>query len=368
MNGCGGDASRFASSRVALSDSGATSSWSFSENLKWGLRAMITGIAADSPLQAAKELLSIHQLWGRLNLPGKPARSCRSPFREDRNPSFSIYDGGRKWKDHATGEGGDAADFVAVAFGISNEEACRKLIELAGVIPQVPHFTRRESESDDAKRSFRLELPALIPYSEELAQRVAKSRCLDTTAVEFAYHWLKTLVFAAVCETPSWILTDASRRSAEARRIDRKPYPATATLSQRKSHSLHGSSKSWPVGLLPPGFEEDWLRRHCHKILLVEGGPDYLAACQLIAESAENVLPVAMLGASATICQDALSYFAGKHVTVVGHPDEAGRAAVMRWAQQIKAAGGVVRSIQLKKGDLCDIVAAGATHNDLGLF
>ena len=146
------------------------------------------------------------------------------------------------------------------------------------------------------------------------------------------------------------------------------PIPLSATLGERKSHSLRGSSKSWPVGILPLGFEENWLRRHCHKILLVEGGPDYLAACQLIAESAENVLPVAMLGASATICQDALSYFAGKHVTVVGHPDEAGRAAAMRWAQQIKAAGGVVRSIQLKKGDLCDIVAAGATHNDLGLF
>jgi len=146
------------------------------------------------------------------------------------------------------------------------------------------------------------------------------------------------------------------------------PIPLTATLSDRKSHSLRGSSKSWPVGILPPGFEENWLSRHCHKILLAEGGPDYLAACQLIAESAENVLPVAMLGASATICQDALSYFAGKHVTVVGHPDEAGRAAAMRWAQQVKAAGGVVRSIQLKKGDLCDIVAAGATHNDLGLF
>jgi hypothetical protein len=185
-----------------------------------------------SPLEAAKEQLSIPALWQLLNLPGRPSKSCRSPFREDRNPSFSIYDGGRKWKDHATGEGGDAADFVAVAFGISNEEACRKLIELAGVIPQVLHFPRGERESDDAKRSFRLELPALIPYSEELAQRVANSRCLNTTAVEFAYHWLKTLVFAAVCETPSWILTDASRRSAEARRIDRKPYPATAN-SQR---------------------------------------------------------------------------------------------------------------------------------------
>ena len=323
-----------------------------------------------SPLEAAKEQLSIPALWAMLSLPGKPGRSCKSPFREDRSPSFSIYADGRKWKDYSTGQGGDAADFVAVAFGISNKEACRKLIELAGagVIPQVSHFPRGERESDDAKASFRLELPALIPYSEELAQRVANSRCLNTTAVEFAYHWLKTLVFAAVCETPSWILTDASRRSAEARRIDRKPYPATATLSERKSHSLRGSSKSWPVGILPPGFEEDWLRRHCHKILLVEGGPDYLAACQLIAESAENVLPVAMLGASATICQDALSYFAGKHVTVVGHPDEAGRAAAMRWAQQIKAAGEVVRSIQLKKGDLCDIVAAGASYNGLRLF
>jgi hypothetical protein len=98
------------------------------------------------------------------------------------------------------------------------------------------------------------------------------------------------------------------------------------------------------------------------------GGPDYLAACQLIAAQDENVLPVAMLGASASIYRDALPYFAGPHVTVVGHPDEAGRAAAVRWAQQIKAAGGLVRSIQLKRGDLCDIVAAGATHNDLRLF
>ena len=218
MSGCAEGAFRFASSRVALSDSGATSSSSFSENLKWGLRAMTTGIAADSPLQAAKARLTIPSFGQMLDLPGKPQKSCRSPFREDRNPSFSIYDDGRKWKDHATGEGGDAVDFVAVALGISNEEACRKLIELAGVIPQVPHFPRGERESDDAQGSFRLELPALIPYSEELAQRVANSRRLNTTAVEFAYHWLKTLLFGLVCDQECWILTDASasmRRSPQ---------------------------------------------------------------------------------------------------------------------------------------------------------
>jgi hypothetical protein len=124
------------------------------------------------------------------------------------------------------------------------------------------------------------------------------------------------------------------------------------------------------LSLLPlGGFEESWLEQHCHKILLVEGGPDYLAACQLIAESGEeNVLPVAMLGAGATISQDALTYFAGRSITVVGHPDEAGLTAAIRWGQQIKAAGGIVRAVRLKKGDLCDIVSAGATHNDLQLF
>jgi hypothetical protein len=166
----------------------------------------------------------------------------------------------------------------------------------------------------------------------------------------------------------SWILTDASNRCAEARRIDRKPYPAIGDLGERKSHCLPGSSKEWPVGILPPGFEEPWLKQHVHKILLVEGGPDYLAACQLIAEQDENVLPVAMLGASLDICQDALPYFATRAVTVVAHPDEEGRKAAARWAKQIQGATELVRIFKLKKGDLCDIVAAGATHNDLHLF
>ena len=33
-----------------------------------------------SPLEAAKEQLSIPALWQLLNLPGRPGNSCRSPF------------------------------------------------------------------------------------------------------------------------------------------------------------------------------------------------------------------------------------------------------------------------------------------------
>ena len=144
--------------------------------------------------------------------------------------------------------------------------------------------------------------------------------------------------------------------------------PLSAHSESVKATPCAVLAKVWPVGILPAGFEEPWLKQHCHKILLVEGGPDYLAVCQLIAEQDENVFPVAMLGASQNICEDALPHFANRRVTIVGHPDEAGRAAAARWAGQIQRAGGLVRTIQPKKGDLCDIVSAGATHNDLRVF
>ena len=180
---------------------------------------------------------------------------------------------------------------------------------------------------------------------------MADSPGLRVTAIEFAALWLKTLVFGWVCDQECWILTDASRRCAEARRIDRSLFPPTRTLGERKSHSLRGSSKSWPIGILPAEFEEPWLREHVHKILLVEGGPDYLAACQFIAESesVENVLPAAMLGASATICQDALRYFKDRHVTLCAHPDEAGRMAAIRWRSKSRLLEQMCGSFSLKR-------------------
>ena len=299
-----------------------------------------------SPLQAAKERLLIPALWLLLSLPGKPGRSCGSPFREDRNPRFSVYDGDRRWKDHATGEGGDAVDFLVRALNLSNEDARRKLIELAGVSPQIPRFTqRKKGQPDHAKESIRLELPSLVPYSKEIAQRVADSRRLGIAAVEFAALWLKTVVFGQICGQMAWVLTDASRKCAEARRIDAKSFHAFRDLDERKSHALAGSCKSWPLGILPPGFDEPWLQEHVHKILLVEGAPDYLAACQIIAAQDASVLPVAMLGAGITkIGDDALPYFRDREVTVVSHADEEGRKAGMRWAKQIQATGAKVNS------------------------
>jgi hypothetical protein len=47
-------------------------------------------------IDLAKERLLIPTLWRLLELPGNPKASCRSPFRKDKKPSFSIYDRGRR--------------------------------------------------------------------------------------------------------------------------------------------------------------------------------------------------------------------------------------------------------------------------------
>ena len=74
-------------------------------------------------LDAAKARVSIPDAWRALVLPGEPLRTCCSPFREDRHPSFSISSCGRLWNDFAADEGGDVVSFVKRATACTDAEA-----------------------------------------------------------------------------------------------------------------------------------------------------------------------------------------------------------------------------------------------------
>ena len=165
--------------------------------------------AYDSPLEIAKERTRIPDLWRELGLEGEPKKQCHCPFHDDRSPSFSVFDNGKRWKCHAGCGEGSVIDFLAKAKGLSDEEACREILRLAGASHE---FTRPERPKREAAI---LELPPKVPYSKELAQRVADSRGLRITSVEFATIWLETLTFGRVCDQDCWILSD---RSTQVRR------------------------------------------------------------------------------------------------------------------------------------------------------
>lgn len=328
-------------------------------------------------IPALKERLLIPEVWQKLGLAGQPAATCRSPFREDKNPSFSISKDGKRWKDYGTGQGGDVIDFIAMARQISTGEALKVFLDLAGVprqapgrTPQagshrsgtfqVPHPAQTQThptsaQSDASRRtSFKEKVTALLPpqaqpQSEGLCvplqngteadwRLVAESRHIVLEAVSLALA-LRTLTFGIVQGFRCWLIVDAEERCVEARRLDGRPFTSCGTLGRRKAHTLRGSRKNWPLGAAV-------LRRipQFRTLLLVEGGPDYLAALHFAHELERwDVLPVAMLGrgTGAQIDPGALELMRGRRVRIYPHNDADGGGvkSARQWAAQLDGVG-----------------------------
>ena len=289
----------------------------------------------DSPIQRAKTLLPIPILWQRLGLPGKPRRSCRSPFRPDRSPSFSVYDGGQHWRDFGTGDHGDAVDFLARAAGCDQHEAARRLIALAGTAP-VPRPA--------AEPRRRLCLPEVTGGSPDQHRQLAELRGISVEGVSLAAR-RGLLRFGEWKGRTAWFVLDATRRNAQARRMDGNPWPE---IGDKKAFTLPGSQAAWPLGIGEA--------RQSASVALVEGGPDLLAAFHFCwcENRAAGCAPVAMLGASLSIHPDALPVFTAKRIRVFAHDDPAGQVALCRWADQLRRVGATVDAFRFTGLRRCD--------------
>lgn len=283
--------------------------------------------------QELKENYRIPTAWSDLRLPGQPGKACRSPFpgehrNGDANPSFSVFDDGRQWKDFATGSGGDVIDLVRKTLGCSDAEAFRFVRERLGLVQDVnpsqqPTLNRapRKAPFPTLRLGTRSEFQQLgdLRGFAENAMRLAEERGL----LRFTEHFGK----------PAWCVTDGRRQLVELRRLDGKPWDAFGRLPARKSHCI-GSGKRWPIGTLES--------TPFPKVVLVEGAPDLIAAFHFIVVEAKeaSVAAVACLGASNHFLDpQALQHFAGKVIRIFPHLDTAGFTASRAWARALKEAG-----------------------------
>jgi CHC2 zinc finger len=303
--------------------------------------------SGQSTLADAKARLNIYGLWNHFNFTGKPLASCRSPFREDERPSFSVNADGTLWNDFSTGEAGDAVDFFQRASGLSQKDACPKFIELAGGhVTPAPRAARPQSAPVVAKP--RPAFPDFRNGTADEIKQLADIRKIGREGLDFASE-RGLLRFAKLKGLPAWIVTDHARVNAQARRMDGQHWEHIGA----KSWTLPGSWASWPIGIIEA--------LPFHAIALCEGGPDMLAGHYLAlleqathcAQRDVSCVPVAMMGASQRIHADALPMFAGKCVRIFGHNDEAGRGAVERWAGQLATVGADVDALSFT--GLCQV-------------
>jgi hypothetical protein len=265
----------------------------------------------------------------------------KCPVHEDRNPSLSIN------------TGNDGRVLLHCFAGCAPEAICSAVgVKMADLFPDggksLPKSEERRQRPDARQfnRGTEAELQSLAearPYGIE-GLRLADKRGL--------------LVFGKVCGFQCYLVKDCGGRLIEARRLDCEPFPAFKNLPARKAHTIRGSQKGWPLGIVEASEFEH--------IALVEGIPDFLHAHQLVyAEGApQRVGVVAMLSASPKICEEALGLFKDKRVRLFPHVDRAGVESALRWCAQLKAAGATydlfdLHSYKTSTGesvnDLCDL-------------
>ena len=276
-------------------------------------------------IDEAKAKLDIPAVAARCFPNWQPALSCVSPFREDRNPSFSVYDNGQRWKDHATGDHGDAVDFLAKALDIPAQEAVRRFVEMAGGGYRVPAPRPKlaptpapKTDDTDEKRRRRAAWPAMeLPTDTEL-EAVATLRRLPVEGPQWAAID-GTLRMATLDGVRCWIIRSTCGKNSQARRLDGQPLGENL-----KAKTLGGSIATLPVGLY---HDTRW-----PAVALVEGAPDVLAAYAGIHRLGllDTVAVCGMLGASMRPPYGALATMKGRRVRIFQHNDKAGAKAAQR--------------------------------------
>ena len=301
----------------------------------------------------ARAAYTIPDAWQMLRLPGEPKASCKSPFRDERSPSFTIFDNGRAWKDHGTGDGGDVVEFIRHAIGGDHRAVRDWLKERIGI----DYY-----DFDPGKAPLRLRKPATpakpIQWPAELIEGTSATWKAFADLKGLRYSTADVLVRAGIlrfCKmedgTKCFVITDAARRSAEIRRLDGK------TFGESKAFPLRGVNKSWPVGC-------DLIRYASAEssVLIVEGATDLLTAIDLYTRyrreecGSKRWVPVAILGAGCkALAPEAEALIRGRHCRIVPDADPAGDQMAEHWSALLRSIGCTVDVVDLPRGtDLTD--------------
>jgi hypothetical protein len=116
-------------------------------------------------IEEARAKLPLPELMREMGYGEFAKSSVRSPFRDEKSPSWGIYEKAGRWKflDHGTGEGGDEIDFIEQVERIDRKAAIERFLAMAGI-------ERQEKKTLSTKFSLNGSKAHSKPWSECQAQ------------------------------------------------------------------------------------------------------------------------------------------------------------------------------------------------------
>lgn len=287
--------------------------------------------------QSLKIKCPMPMLLGKLGLGSHAKPSCPSPLRPDHKPSWGIIqrEGGWYFKDHGNDDSGDEVTLLARLKGWNEQRDFKRIVDFYQRTARKPDPAQPLESSSPQPPAPPPDLSGFNPGTEEQLLKLSALRSISVEALKLASE-RGFLIFGHCFNNEVFGLKDSSAALAEVRRLDGQQFPAFNSMPAHKSHTVRGSRKSWPLGLLESTAAPS--------IVLVEGLPDFLAAFDFMLreDKVASVAPVSMLSATTSIEASALQHFNNKHVRMFPHYDEAGIKAAENWTMQL---AGVAASI-----------------------
>lgn len=313
-------------------------------------------------LSAALEKISIYDLFIHFGFPlpkdihpDKPFLT-HSPFRPDKHPSFSVFKRGESWffKDMSPAYGqykGNALTFFRLASGITDkklsiQEFCKlaqgkpAIMDCAQCSNAIHRDLNRGNNSSSPTHYSKPQLEMRLPTSIELTAISRQRGGLGITALQEAVR-RGHLRVGTLYGFKSWLLTDASGKVIQGRRIDHDSpsrYPF-ARLKYPKAMNAKHSDPNWPLGILET--------ENYPNVVLVEGGPDFLSAFHWLEREGilDQTQPIAFLGGENNFTPETSTRLANKKVMMFPHADSAGTHSEAIWKQALDSAG--VRNLKI---------------------
>lgn len=231
------------------------------------------------------------------------------------------------WIDSNSKQAGDIITLWQEVQGVDFRTAMEEIRTYLGL----PSEEEEKAASSDTWKRIQSQMGSGTHHDIE---QVAALRKLPSAAGLEAAVENSHLFFGPVSDGPeggpyvdhySWIITDAKRLGGQARKMSGGKWH-----SGLKTKNLFGTTGRWPIGIADCPLPE---------IALVEGSGDFVAAYTAVAMLGllDRIQPVAILGASQQMPEEALNLFAGKTVWVFPHADDsyAGLLAARKWCRRL---------------------------------